>query len=385
MRKIGERPKGGIFLKIFIFTFILLTGTVIAVKFLGLEDFFTKAPKTVVNLITDSGLKSDNNRVNILLLGTGGTGHDGPDLTDTMIFASIDKSGDDVVLVSIPRDLWAPNLEAKINSAYAFGREKDNGLGLAKKTISLLFGMPVHYSIRVDFSGFERAVDLVEGIDVNVKNSFEDPFYPIPGKEDELCGLTIETEEIDGQEVEVVKDATGSAIPLTEISDENNPFTCRYETLVFNEGLQTMDGKTALKFVRSRHGTAGEGSDFARSARQQKAILAFREKVISLETFTSPITILDLIKTFGDSIDTDVTEEDIPLFLKLGSKIDPESVRRLVLDAGREESVLEFGLPQDYGGQSVLIPINSSWTDLSEFVQGEIFKLSPKTSLGTTK
>ena len=46
-----------------------------------------------------------------------------------------------------------------------------------------------------------------------------------------------------------------------------------------------MDGQTALKFARSRHGNNGEGSDFARSERQQKIILAVKDKVLSASTF----------------------------------------------------------------------------------------------------
>lgn len=346
------------------------------IKLFKLERFFFKGPQTVIQLITDSGLKSDNDRINILLLGTGGQGHDGPDLTDTIMLASIDKDGDDTVLISIPRDLWAPSLEAKINHAYAYGQEKDGkGRQLAQDTVRRLFDLPIHYTVRVDFDGFIKAIDIVGGLDLTVDNSFVDERYPIPGKENELCGLTIETQEIDGIKTEVVKDATGSAIPLYTIPDQNNPFTCRYETLEFKKGPTNMDGQTALKFVRSRHGTNGEGSDFSRSARQQKVILSFREKVFSLETFFDPKLIIDLIATFDTSIDTDVGSDEIPLFIKLSQKIDHTKIRTVVLDSDREVSILVPGDPANYKGQFVLEPKNGTWTDLAEYVQGEIFKL----------
>lgn len=380
MRNLGtsSRRKKPV-LKILFVAFFLLAGLVATIYFFNLEKLFFAGPTTVVRLITDSGLKSDNNRVNVLLLGIGGSGHEGPNLTDTIILASIDEDGKDVALISIPRDLWVPSLEHKINSSYAFGEERGgNGLENAKKSVKEIFDLPIHYAIRLDFRGFERAIDLVEGVDIDVETAFVDSKYPIAGKEDDLCGLTIETQEIDGVSQEVVKDATGSAIPLASINEQNDPFTCRYETITFNKGQTHMDGVTALKFVRSRHGTNNQGSDFARSARQQKVILAFRAKVLSTETLLNPKTILELAKTFGASIDTDVGDGEVPYFAKLASKIESEKVRRVVLDVESKESQLVPGEPQNYGGQFVLIPKNNSYRDLAEYVQGEIFKLEQR-------
>src|SRR3989344_5610691 len=177
MREIGKSYKKSFsYFGIFALTILFLIITVGLVKLLNLEKYLIGGPKTVVGLITDSGLESDNGRTNVLLLGIGGMGHEGPDLTDTIILASVDKDAKDVVLISIPRDLWVPNLAAKINSAYAYGQEKQNGQGLdlAKKTVSTLLGLPVHYAFRIDFDGFIRGVDLVGGLDIDVENSFAD-------------------------------------------------------------------------------------------------------------------------------------------------------------------------------------------------------------------
>ncbi len=379
MRELGHKPKQSApMLKILIFTIALSAIVFMVIKFLNLDEFVFKGPKTVVELITDTGLKSDRGRINLLLLGTGGPGHEGPYLSDTMIVASIDKKGKDIVLISIPRDLWAPNLSAKINSAYAFGIERGNGLQLVEETVSLLFGMPVHYALRLDFNGFVEAVDLVGGLVVNVEKPFVDNRYPIAGLEDDLCGLTIEKEQIDGQEAEFVKVSDGEKIPVADLNDSNDPFTCRYETIEFATGETLMDGKTALKFVRSRHGSAQEGSDFARSSRQQKIILTFRDKVLSTQTLTDPGTVIELIKTFGQSIDTDIENDDIPLFAKLSGKIDPVTVRHLVLESTDANSILQVGRPEDHGGQYVLVPRGNLYSELAEYVQGEIFKLEEK-------
>ncbi|OGD84046.1 hypothetical protein A2165_01885 [Candidatus Curtissbacteria bacterium RBG_13_40_7] len=377
MRQLGtDQKKSRSLLKIFIPVIILTVIFVFFVKVFNLQDFLFSGPKAVVQLVTDGGLDSDRGRINILLLGTGGKGHEGPNLSDTIILASIDKSGKDAALVSIPRDLWAPSFSAKINSAYAYGQQKEEGgLATAKKTVSGLFDLPIHYAFRLDFDGFIRAVDLVGGITVDVDTAFSDPKYPIFGKEDDTCGFEIETRQENGSQLVYFKDATGSATLLTE---ENDPFICRYETLTFSKGITQMDGATALKFVRSRHGTNGQGSDFARSARQQKVILAFREKVLSSETFFNPSKIIELAKAFGNSIDTDIGNDEIPLFAKLGQKIDPKTIRKVVLDADSQNSMLEVGDVQTHQGQFVLVPKNNSYGDLAEYVQGEIFKLQEK-------
>ncbi len=366
--------------KILVLAFGLLFVLLAIVYFLKIDSFVFKGPKTVVQLITDGGLKNTDGRTNILLLGIGGKGHDGPDLTDTIILASVDKDSKDVILVSIPRDLWVESAKAKINSIYATGEENNNqGLEQAQKTISNLLGVPIHYAFRIDFNGFIKAVDLVNGVDVTIDNSFVDPMYPINGKEDDLCGLTIETQDKDGKKTQVVKDATGSATPLSDITDQNTPFMCRFETLTFKKGPITLDGKTALKFVRSRHGTNGEGSDFARSARQQKVILAFREKVLSSDTLTKPKTVIDLVSTFGQSIDTNIGADEAPLFMKQLTKVDSSKIRRLVLEVvDGTNSILVFGDSAKYLGQSVIIPRNNDWQGLSNYVKSEIYKKEEK-------
>lgn len=380
MRDLSQnQSKKSPIVKILVLTFVFVVILIGVIYFLNVEKYVFKGPKTVVQLITDTGLEKDEGRTNVLLLGIGGKGHDGPDLTDTIMIASIDEDNNDVALISIPRDLWVPTESVKINHVYAFGEENGGqGLEVAQNTIEELLGIPIHYAFRIDFNGFIDAVDLVDGLDVDVETAFVDPKYPVYGKEDDLCDLKIEEEEKDGVKIKVVKDATGSAIPLTDINEHNDPFLCRYETLTFKKGPTVMDGTTALKFVRSRHGTNGEGSDFSRSARQQKVILAFRQKILSQETLLNPKKLLELTGTFGSTIDTNIGDEEIPLFAKMVPKIGEENVRRIVLDATRPESVLEFGLPQNHYGQSVVIPKSANWESLKVYLRSQIYP--PKAS-----
>src|SRR6266404_178318 len=110
-------------------------------------------------------LQQTDNRVNVLLLGIGGGNHEGPNLTDTIIFASLDPKNDKVTLVSIPRDLWFPKIKLKINDAYANGQANGKGgLKVAGYAVGEIVGQKINYAIRIDFSGFVRAVDIVGGL-----------------------------------------------------------------------------------------------------------------------------------------------------------------------------------------------------------------------------
>src|SRR5581483_6729335 len=223
--------------------------------------------------------KSENKNINILLLGIGGAAHDGPNLSDTVIFASIDTEKNTVHLVSIPRDLWIPELKAKVNSAYAIGQEKraGGGLILAKATVSKIVGQEIDYGFRIDFGGFVKAIDTVGGLDISIDNTFDDNEYPNEQKTTDLCGHTLD-----------------EATKLIATEEATVVFPCRYEHIHFDAGPQHLTGDQALIFVRSRHAEGIEGSDFARSKRQQKVIEAFKDKLFSAQTLLNPAQIIRL-------------------------------------------------------------------------------------------
>src|SRR5215469_5430643 len=91
--------------------------------------------------------------INILLLGVGGGTHDGPDLTDTIIFVHIDPVNKKVTLVSLPRDLWIPSLGAKVNATYTVASEKQPGSGLSytESAIGTILGQKINYGVKLDF------------------------------------------------------------------------------------------------------------------------------------------------------------------------------------------------------------------------------------------
>ncbi|MGA2911031.1 MAG: LCP family protein [Candidatus Levyibacteriota bacterium] len=313
--------------------------------------------------------QTTDNRINILLLGIGGGSHDGPNLTDTIILASLDQKNDKVTLVSIPRDLWFPDISQKVNAAYANGeaRKKGDGLIEAEAAMEKVTGQNIDYGIRLDFSGFVKSVDIVGGLDINVDNTFDDYQYPIDGKEDDSCGHT-------PAELQSLANTPEDQLPQV--------FPCRYLHVHFNKGLNHMDGQTALEFVRSRHASqAIEASDFARSKRQEKVIKAFKDKVLSTQTLINPGKLIGLYNTLQTSIDTDIKQDEFDDFIRLAEKMRNAKIQSVVIDqgddtVGRPGLLINPPMTSDYNYLWTLIPRtgNGNFAEIQNYISCEIVK-----------
>lgn len=364
---------------------------------------FSGTSSYVISIISGTSLKSVNGRVNVLLLGIAGGTHEGPNLTDTIMVASYDLKANQVYLMSIPRDLWLPSLQSKANSVYQIGLLQNNGLGLSKTVIGNILGIPISYALRLDFRGFISAIDTLGGLDISVDKTFDDYNYPIDGKGNDLCGY--QEKEMDFSEDQASKlniepgkkkvfIAPDGSIATDSAQEDLGAkyFTCRYEHIHFDKGFNHMDGTTALKFVRSRHGTNGEASDFARSKRQEKVIEEVKAKILSFETLTNPDRISELFTTFGRSIDTDISVKDALEFYKLSRK--STGTHSFVLDdsprsglPNSRTSLLVHPPREQYGGAYVLISQDDDFSMVQEYVRkilkGEITEYDATASART--
>lgn len=140
-----------------------------------------------------------------------------------------------------------------------------------------------------------------------------------------------------------------------------------------------MNGKTALEFVRSRHAIGNEGSDFARSKRQEKVIKAFKDKVLSAQTLINPAKILDLYSTLKDSIDTDIKQDEFDDFVRLAQKMKQVKISSAVIDIGDEQAkrqglLVHPLITSDYNLEWVLIPRvgNGNFTEIQKYIDCEI-------------
>jgi LCP family protein required for cell wall assembly len=285
------------------------------------------------NADIDRLTKEGDSRLNILLLGQGGEGHSGASLTDTMQVMSLDLENKQAAILSIPRDLYIKSTygSMKINAVYqaANSKQKNTGGQAAKDIAGKVTDLNLHYFLAVDFEGFVKLVDLLGGIDINAKNPIND--YEYPNKTE------------DG-----------------------------YTTFKLAAGQHHLDGSTALKYARSRHSSGAEGSDFARSARQQQIISAIKDKAADQGYFKNPFKLVQLINLLANYVRTDMTPAEIKLLAEKLGGLETSSFQTSVL-SNSETGLLVDGKIQGAGYTLVPRAGNSDYTDTGRLMH----KLAP--------
>jgi len=299
----------------------------------------------IKHLAESSNAKLDgeaDGRINVLLLGVGGKNHEGSELTDTIMVASVNTENDKLALLSIPRDLSVP-IQGKgwqrINHINSYAESADPGSG-GKKTaeqIGKLLNAPIHYYVKIDFEGFKETIDTLGGIKVNVENTFDDYMYPILGEED------------------------------------NPSYDARYEHLHFDKGWQKMDGETALKYARSRHAYGIEGTDFARAARQQKVIQAVKDKALSAGTLLNPVKFSSLISGIDNHLETNMKIWEIVKLWRDTQNISQENTINKVL-SNQPSGLLVDSVGVE--GAYLLIPRAGNFGEI-QYLFANIFKDVP--------
>ncbi len=274
-------------------------------------------------------LMDDQGHTNILLLGVGGEGHEGKDLTDTIILASIDHKNNWVSMLSIPRDLYVESLlgGSRVNRLYEKGKLKwgsAQGLDFARETFEKVLKVPLQYTVRVDFEAFEEIVETVGGIDVYVEQEISDPEYPRDG-------------------------------------------TYEFEPFYLAKGQQHLDGKTALKYVRSRHSS----SDFDRSHRQHQALLALKQKAKEENILGKKSALKELYYSLNDHIETNLSIREMITLADFAANWNSDQFTSATLS---DEPIFRGGflytpLRELFGGAYVLLPAGDSYDSLNAFMQ----------------
>ncbi|MCX6705240.1 MAG: LCP family protein, partial [Candidatus Woesebacteria bacterium] len=329
----------GVFILGFVTTYLFLTFSKIFVK--KTEISATPTPVSYTKS-TPEALTNPKGVFNVLLLGYGGEGHSGGSLTDSIIVAHIDTNTKKYTLISIPRDLWVSG-NRKINA-----EGSANGFQNVASAVKGVTGLPIDNFVSVDFANYSKIIDNLGGVSVEVPKAFSDSFYPVPGLENETCGITAE------QINEFKSKYSGFEL--------EKQFTCRYEKISYGKGPATLNGTEALKFVRSRHGD----SDFGRSARQFAVLAGIGKKLISLKSLNKLDSTIDL---FSKMVRTDLSAGKIKSLIEAFGDASTYTKNEIQLTT---ENVLNEGKSSD--GQYILTPKAGSFnfSEIKNYINGNL-------------
>lgn len=297
-----------------------------------------KNPLSLLGVFTPVPLQNQDGRVNILVAANSADdpGHDGANLTDSIMILSVNTKNNTALMLSIPRDLWVDipgHGHAKINSAYP-----DGGMDLLQQVVQDSFGLTIDYHALVDYGAFKDLVDSVGGINITIQS--DDP---------------------------------------RGIYDPSLDWTSRHCCALakYPNGSVTLNGHQALNLARARgdaYGSYGyDQSDFTRTMYQRKMLLAVKDKASQSSVIANPFKVAGLVDAVGNNIKTDLQVNEIETLYTYMKKIDDNKIDSYNINTlnGKNSTMLANYTTPD--GQSALIP--QAGIDNFDDIQRKIQKL----------
>ncbi|MFC1617972.1 LCP family protein [Patescibacteria group bacterium] len=274
-----------------------------------------------------TGLKGESKgQINILVLGRGGEGHSGANLTDTIMLVMIRNKDDKVGMLSIPRDLWIPDgdygnnkINALFSAAKNDGKSDKQAIKVVQDEVKEITGVYPDYYALIDFDGLTEIVDAVGGVNINVDTAFTDTLHGID----------------------------------------------------YPAGKNSFDGEDAVMYTRARYATGGEGSDFQRADRQQDLIMGIKDKAFSSNTLFSPSKLSSLSKEYKENIITNLSINNLSRLRILAGDMAGENTIKAVYSTA---NVLTSG--HSSGGAYILQPKTGDWSETQAMAKN-LFKDDP--------
>ncbi len=241
-----------------------------------------KPPQYLLNLLKQA--KSSNNhlsKTNFIVLGLDKRDDqlEKTQVTDTIIFVSLNHLDQKITTVSLPRDLWFYHLDAKINQIYPLSLSESDQNSFIKTNFEKIIGQKIDYALVLTTDNLIDFVNLIGGVDVVLDQGFIDQEYPNP---------------------DYIKNPSPD-IPI-------------YKTVEFKSGPIHLDNTNVTEFVRSRKGgqtVAQGGTDLARIQRQQLLIEAVLDKVKSAHFIQSYSQLVNFYHFWDQSLIKDISDFDI--------------------------------------------------------------------------
>ncbi|OGI16751.1 MAG: hypothetical protein A2Z52_00165 [Candidatus Moranbacteria bacterium RBG_19FT_COMBO_42_6] len=317
-------------------------------------------------------------RINVLILGMRGENMPGGGLlADTIIVASLKPLENKISMISIPRDLYVDNPvwgnKTKINAVYAAGEEngKKEGIAQMEKVVSDITGLPIHYAISTNFSGFTQLVDAIGGVDINLEKPFEEPMQ---FNEAKVCDSYVFTVPTGEYEIKRKHKEDGRVQIVAQYPLCTNPNLECGGDFRLPAGQQTLNGAQALCYVRSRVTT----SDFERAKRQQVVIDLIKQKLMSAGTLSDFEKLNGIADSLGDNVRSDFEPWEMKRFYELYTGMQNPQTFQQVLE--NNEQGLLYSPPMTKETGSILLPIDDNYDKIREMAQN-IFKLPEQTDI----
>ena len=339
--------------RIFKWFFIILVLAILGVGGYTAYKFTTAGHNifqgSIFEVFSNQPLKQDSNgRSNFLILGTSedDIGHDGANLTDSMLVVSIDQTNKNIYMFSVPRDLYVEygtgclaGYSGKINGYFSCVNSdttvvaEQERLSETQKLVGDIFGIDIQYGVHVNHTVIKEAVDAVGGIDVDIQGS------------------------------------NGAA----GILDRNFDWRCNFDCYLvyYDNGVYHLDGEDALYLSMARGDVAptyGLGnSNFDREKNQQKILIALKDKAMSTGTLTNLGAITGLIDSLGNNLRTNIQTKEIRTLMQVASEVKADDVHTLSL-VEDGNSMVTTG---DYFGASVVMPLAGiyNYSDIRAFIE----------------
>lgn len=297
----------------------------------------------------------DVGRVNILLAGNSADdpGHDGANLTDSIMIISLDTVNNTGYMLSIPRDLWISygtnqcslGYQGKINAVYECGQEikfhqngfPNGGMGLLEQVVEQNFGVNINYYSLINYGGLKDSVNAVGGINFTVNSSDYCPYLRAYG-----------------------------------LYDGGKDYATRGVLVSLANGTHVLNGEQALDLARARgdppYPSCGYGnSDFTRTQNQRQELLALKSKAGSLGVLSNPAKISSLLDAVGNNVQTDFQANEILRLYSLSKKIPNAQIQSI----GLADSSNHLIKSADFSSISALIPTagQGDFSDIQTYMQ----------------
>ncbi len=338
------------FLKSFLLIFLVSTifvlfGLITVFKKISLS--LQKSPDYLINTLTSIDKNNpykNNDKVNFIVLGLDRRDDslEKTNVTDTIMFISLNLKNQKINTISIPRDLWNYDLDTKINQIYPLSLTKPNQLDFIKETFSKLIDQPINHVVVLTTDNLIKFVNLIGGVDITLDKGFVDNQYPNP---------------------EYIKN------PSQNIA--------KYKTIEFKSGLIHLDETNITEFVRSRKGSdsvANGGTDLARIQRQQLLVESILNKIKSGQFVNDNLNPIDLYKFWDQEIIKDIFDKNLLQILStMGDTVSKLTLNKIEIPIGTNSKNGVIYHPTYFTNkQWVFIPSDKKYKSFHQFFSDSI-------------